>query len=166
MADKVKGVPRDSSVVMPRLVCRDPAAEIDFCAKTFDAVDLNRRLGPDGKTAHALMTIGPAMIMIEAEWPTLPSRAPTPDGSSPVVIFVYVEDVDEMVERAVANGAEVLVPLQNQFWGDRIAWIMDSSGHVWTVATRIEETTAHERTDRWSAILAEIEKENADRDDR
>jgi PhnB protein len=154
VAEKVKGVPNNSSVVIPRLVCRDPASEIDFCARTFDAIELNRRPGPDGKTAHALMTIGPAMIMIEAEWPTLPSRAPVPDGSSPVVIFVYVEDVDETVERAIANGAQLLVPPQNQFWGDRIAWLMDSSGHVWTVASRIEETTTQERTDRWSAILA------------
>ena len=103
------------------------------------------------------MTIGPAMIMIEGEWPTLPSRAPKADGSSPVVIFVYVTDVDQTVERAIAAGAQVLVPLQNQFWGDRIAWIMDPSGHVWTIATRIEDTTAQQRTDRWSAILADEE---------
>jgi PhnB protein len=93
------------------------------------------------------------MIMIEAEWPSLPSRAPATDGSSPVVIFVYVPDVDNTVDRAVGNGAKVLVPLQNQFWGDRIAWLMDPAGHVWTVATRIEETTAQERTDRWDKIL-------------
>lgn len=92
--------------------------------------------------------------MIEAEWPKLPSRAPTPDGSSPVVIFVYVPDVDETVERATGCGAKVLVPLQNQFWGDRIAWLMDPAGHVWTVATRIEETTAEERTARWEKIRA------------
>jgi len=150
---EVKGIPDNSSVVMPRLICRDPAAEIDFCARTFSAVEINRRPGPDGKTAHALMTIGPAMIMIEGEWPTLASRAPTPDGSSPVVIFVYVEDVDQTVERAIAGGAQVLMPAQNQFWGDRIAWIMDPSGHVWTVATRIEETSEDQRKDRWSGIL-------------
>ena len=155
MATKVKGVPDNSSVVIPRLVCRDPASAIDFCAGTFDAVELNRRPGPDGRVAHALMTIGPAMIMIEAEWPTLPSRAPIPDGTSPVVIFVYVEDVDQTVERAVARGAQVLIPAQNQFWGDRIAWIMDPSGHVWTIATRVEETTAEERQDRWSGILSD-----------
>jgi PhnB protein len=79
------------------------------------------------------------MIMIEAEWPTLTSRAPKRDGSSPVVIFVYVEDVDRTVERAIMNGAQILVPLQNQFWGDRTAWIMDPAGHVWTVASRIED---------------------------
>jgi PhnB protein len=92
------------------------------------------------------------MIMIEAEWPTLPSRAPTPDGSSPVVIYVYVVDVDATVARAIAGGAQVLVPVQNQFWGDRTAWIMDPSGHVWTVAARVEETTAQERDKRWTDI--------------
>ncbi|HEX9945486.1 MAG TPA: VOC family protein [Thermoanaerobaculia bacterium] len=153
MADKVKGVPDNSSVVIPRLVCRDPASAIDFYVSTFDAVELNRRPGPDGTVAHALMTIGPAMIMIEAEWPTLPSRAPSLDGTSPVVIFVYVEDVDQTLERAVGRGAQVLIPAKNQFWGDRTAWIMDPSGHVWTIATRVEETTAQERQDRWSSIL-------------
>jgi len=101
------------------------------------------------------MTIGPAMIMIEAEWPTLKSRAPQLDGSSPVVMYVYVEDVDQTVERALSGGAEVLMAAQNQFWGDRIASIMDPSGHVWTIATRIEETSPQERTDRWSGILAD-----------
>jgi len=155
MEANVKPIPDGASAVIPRLVCRDPAAAIDFCVSTFGAIERLRRLGPDGNVAHAMMTIGPAMIMIEGEWPTLTSRAPNPDGSSPVVIYVYVEDVDKTVERAIANGAQVLVPLQNQFWGDRIAWIMDPSGHVWTVATRIEETTTQERTDRWSAILAD-----------
>jgi PhnB protein len=155
MATKAKGVPDGASVVIPRLVCRDPAAAIEFCASTFGAVERVRRPGPDGTVAHALMTIGPAMIMIESEWPTLPSRAPTPDGSSPVVVFVYVEDVDQAVERGVAAGARVLIPAQNQFWGDRTAWIMDPSGHVWTIATRIEETGENERKDRWSSILTD-----------
>jgi PhnB protein len=153
MAVKVNPIPGNSSLLIPRLVCRDPAAAIAFCQRTFNAVSLNERPGPDGAVAHALLTIGPAMLMIEGEWPTLPSRAPAHDGSSPVVLFIYVDDVDRVVERAVAGGASVLLPAQNQFWGDRIAWIMDPSGHVWTVATRIEETTADERTHRWSSIL-------------
>src|SRR5688572_4689790 len=131
MASNVGKLPENTSIIIPRLVCRDPAAEIDFCVAAFDAVVLNRRPGPDGTVAHGLMTIGPAMVMIEAEWPTLASRAPRPDGSSPVVIYVYVADVDQTVERAVASGAKVLIPLQDQFWGDRIAWIMDPAGHVW-----------------------------------
>ena len=147
------GIPDNSSRIIPRLVCRDGAAEIDFCTGTFDAIEVNRRPGPDGTMAHALLTIGSEMIMIEGEWSTLPSRAPKPDGSSPVVIFLYVEDVDKTVERAIARGATVLVPAQNQFWGDRIAWIMDPAGHVWTLATRVEETTAAERTERWNATM-------------
>jgi PhnB protein len=155
MADgSVKGIPEGASVVIPRLFCRDVAAEIEFCKNTFGAVEAIRRPGPDGTAAHAMMTIGPAMIMIEAEWPELTSRAPKPDGSSPVVIYVYVPDVDKTVERAVAGGAKVLFPVATQFWGDRIGWVMDPSGHVWTIATRIEETTEEERKGRWSDILA------------
>ena len=157
----VKGIPEGASVVIPRLFCRDVVAEIDFCRNTFGAVERVRRPGPDGAVAHALMTIGPAMIMIEAEWPGLASRAPKPDGSSPVVIYVYVEDVDKTVERAVAGGAKVLLPVAFQFWGDRIGWVMDPSGHVWTVATRIEETTEGERKGRWSDIVAGSEPGSA-----
>jgi PhnB protein len=153
-------LPQNTSIIIPRLVCRDPAAEVDFCVRAFEAIELNKRPGPDGTLAHALLKIGPEMIMIEAEWPSLPSRAPAMDGTSPVVIFIYVPDVDKVVERATGSGASVLVPPENQFWGDRIAWLMDPSGHVWTVATRIEQTTAEERTKRWDQALA---KERAEK---
>jgi PhnB protein len=155
VATDVEGIPPGASVIIPRLVCRDPAVAIAFCANTFGAVERVRRPGADGTVAHALMTIGPAMIMFEAEWPTLTSRAPKPDGSSPVVMYVYVEDVDLTVKRAIAGGARLLIPAQDQFWGDRTAWIMDPSGHVWTIATRIEETGDQERKDRWSSILSD-----------
>ena len=155
MTSGMKGIPEGASVVIPRLFCRDVAAEIDFCRNTFGAVERVRRPGPDKTAAHALLTIGPAMIMIEAEWPGVATRAPKPDGSSPVVIYVYVEDVDQTVERAIAGGAKVLLPVENQFWGDRIGWVMDPAGHVWTIATRIEETTEEERQARLSRIMAE-----------
>ena len=102
-----------------------------------------------------------AMIMIETEWPEVANRAPAPDGSSPVVLYVYVEDVDRTVERAVAAGARIAMPLTNQFWGDRTAWIVDPSGHVWTLATRIEETTEEERQARLARILAAKTSEQA-----
>jgi PhnB protein len=150
---KVKPIPDGVPVVMPMLVCRDAAAAIDFCKTTFGAAELVRRPGPDGTVAHAALTIGAAMIMIEAELPTLASRAPQPDGSSPVVIYVYVEDVDTVMERAVAAGARVLLPVKNQFWGDRTGRIVDPSGHVWTISTRVEETSSAERQERWSSIV-------------
>lgn len=155
MTVRARGIPDNSSVVIPRLVCRDPAGAIAFCSQVFGAVEVTRRPGADGRVVHALLTIGPAMIMIEAEWPTLTSRAPAPDGSSPVVIFVYVENVDHTVERAVACGARLLMAPQTQFWGDRTAWVMDPCGHVWTIASRVAETTEDDRQRRWSSILRE-----------
>ena len=139
--------------MMAMLVCRDAAAEVEFCKATFRAEELNRRPGPDGQLAHALLFISGAHVMIEAEWPSLASRAPSLDGSSPVVLFVYVEDVDSTFDRAVAAGAKVLLAPKDQFWGDRSCRIMDPAGHVWTIATRVEATSAEERTKRWTAIL-------------
>ncbi|MCI0738222.1 MAG: VOC family protein [Gemmataceae bacterium] len=149
---QAKPIPEGVPVILPMLVCRDVSAEIDFCKATFNAVELVRRPGPDGTAAHAALMIGAAMVMIEAEWPTLSSRAPQPDGSSPVVLYVYVEDVDTVIERAVAAGAKVLLPVKDQFWGDRTGRILDPSGHVWTIATRVEETSSAQRDERWSKV--------------
>jgi PhnB protein len=151
----MKGIPENSPIVIPRLFCRDVAIEADFCVATFEAIERLRRPGPDGSVAHALLSIGPAMVMIEREWPELASRAPALDGSSPVVMYVYVEDVDAVVQRAVAAQAKLLSPIQDQFWGDRTGWIMDPSGHVWTIATRIETTSEEQRSTRWDSIRSE-----------
>jgi len=149
-----KPIPDGASVVMPMLVCRDAGAELEFCKTAFGAAERVRRPGPDGAVAHALVTIGGAMVMIEGEWPTLSSRAPSVDGSSPVAIYVYVDNVDSVVERAVDAGAKILVPIQDQFWGDRTGRIIDPAGHVWIVSSRIEETTENERRERWSHIAS------------
>ena len=154
MSTDTDGVPEGASKVIPRLFCRDASAEIEFCKTTFSAVELARRPDASGNVAHAMLTIGPAMVMIESEWPGLANRAPAADGSSPVVLYVYVANVDATVDRAVAAGAKVLMPLADQFWGDRTAWIVDPSGHVWTVATRIEETTEEQRKERLDRIHA------------
>ena len=156
-----KPPPEGVPVVIPRLVCRDPVAEIDFIAHTFNARELNRRPGPDGAVVHALLTIGPAMVMIESEWPQITNRAPKLDGTSPVALYAYVEDVDAAVERAVDGGAKVLAPAADQFWGDRTAWIMDPSGHVWTIWTRIEEPTEEERQARLARIHARQKEASA-----
>lgn len=155
MTGQVKGIPEGASVVIPRLFCGNPAVQIGFCKTTFGAQELNRRCGPDGSVLHALVTIGPAMVMIESEWPGFANRAPQPDGSSPVALYVYVEDVDQAVDRAVAAQGKLLVPPQDQFWGDRTAWVMDPSGHVWTIATRVEEPTEEERQRRFGRLQAD-----------
>jgi PhnB protein len=148
-----KSVPLGVQAVFPMLVCQSPEAAMNFCAVAFGAVEQVRRPGPDGSAIHIAMRINDAFLVVQSEFPdVVASRAPVADGSSPVVIFVYVADVDQALERAVAAGAEVLVPAQNQFWGDRTARILDPSGHVWMVASRIEETTEEQRAERWSDI--------------
>lgn len=149
----VKSLPEGVQAVFPMLVCRSPEAEMNFCESAFGAVEQVRRPGPDGSPIHIAMRINGAFLVVQSEVPdVVASRAPVADGSSPVVIFVYVADVDDAVERAVAGGAKVLSPAKNQFWGDRTARILDPSGHVWMVASRIEETTEQERAERWSHL--------------
>lgn len=125
--------------VIPMLVCRDAAAEIDFCKAAFGAVELSRRSEVDGSVVHATLGIGECMIMVHGETEHLASEAPKTDGSSPVVVYIYLEDVDTVIERAVAAGARILTPLADQFWGDRMGRIVDPSGHMWNVASRLKE---------------------------
>lgn len=148
-----KPIPERVQAVFPMLVCQSPEAEANFCAVAFEAVEQVRRPGPDGTPIHIAMRINGAYMVIQSEFPDVTaSRAPNADGSSPVVLFVYVADVDQAVDRAVAMGAKILLPVQNQFWGDRTGRIIDPSGHVWTVASRIEDTTEEQRQGRWSDI--------------
>jgi PhnB protein len=121
------------------LVCRDAASEIDFCKAGFGAVELSRRADVDGTVVHATLTIGEALIFVHGEFPALGSRPPQLDGSSSVVIYVYLEYVDIAIDRAVAAGARVLIPVTNAFWGDRVGRIIGPSGHVWNVATRSKD---------------------------
>lgn len=147
----IKSIPEGVQAVFPMLVCRSPEAEMNFCAAAFGAVEQVRRPGPDGAPIHIAMRINGAFLVVQSEFPDVAaSRAPNDDGSSPVVLFVYVADVDQAVERAVDLGATILLPVQDQFWGDRTARVLDPSGHVWTVASRIEETTEDQRQRRWS----------------
>jgi PhnB protein len=152
MTETPKPIPGNSSILIPRLVCRDLKSETEFLTQALGVNELGHRDGPDGTPVHALLTVGPQMLMLEKEWPQLTGRAPQPDGSSPVVLYLYVESVDRTLEKALALGARQLIPATNQFWGDRTAWIIDPAGHVWTIATRIEETTSDERANRWDTI--------------
>ena len=153
MNEPQKAVPVGASAIIPRLFCRNPADEVEFCVSAFHAEERVRRPAPDGTLGHALITIGPAMVMIEGEWPEAPNRAPSRDGSTAVALYVYVENVDETLERALSHGARLLMAAANQPWGDRIAWFLDPAGHVWTVATRVEETTEQQRDERLGSLL-------------
>lgn len=121
------------------LVCSNAAEEIEFCQRAFSAVELSRRTAKDGSVIHATLEINESLIMIHDESPHLASRAPQADGSSSVVICLYGEEVDSIIKRAVAEGAQILLPPEDQSWGDRVGRIVDPSGHVWNIAARIHE---------------------------
>lgn len=124
-------------MIIPMLVCRDAAAEIEFCKAAFGAQELSRRAADDGSVIHATLMIHQALIMVHNESPHLTSKAPQTDGSSSVVTYLYDEDVDAIIDRALAAGAQMLLPAENQFWGDSVGRIMDPAGHVWNIAARI-----------------------------
>ncbi len=121
------------------LVCKNPDNEVEFCKHSFDAVELSRREGKDGGVIHAALRIKDSIFMVHDESDHLESRAPLSNGSSPVVIYLYVEEVDFVIEKALKNGARVVLPSEDQYWGDRVGRIIDPENHVWNIASRIKE---------------------------
>lgn len=119
------------------LVCRDAEAELHFCIHAFGATELSRRNAHDGSVIHATLAVHQSLIMVHSESPHLASRAPLDDGSSPVVTYLYDEDVDAIMDRAITLGAKVVLPAEDQFWGDRVGRIIDPAGHVWNIAAPI-----------------------------
>jgi PhnB protein len=123
-------------VIIPMLTCINTAAEIEFCKRAFEAAVLSERVWADGKIIHATLAVGQSLFMIHGEISHLASRAPQNDGSSSVVIYLYLPDPDLTIEAAVEAGASVLLPAADQPWGDRVGRIMDPAGHVWNIARR------------------------------
>jgi PhnB protein len=124
--------------VVPMLMCRDAAAEMEFCKAAFGAVELSRRTAEDGSVLHGLVAIGAALVMVHGETHHFASRAPQPDGSSSVVIYLYLNDVDAAMTKAVAAGACIVLAAEDQFWGDRVGRIIDPESHVWNIASRVK----------------------------
>ncbi len=114
--------------------------------------------GPGGRIMHAEVTIGAAPIMLSDEWPEMGFRGPEALGGSPVQLYVYVEDVDALAERAVAAGATALGPVGDQFYGDRTVQLKDPFGHLWSFATHIEDVPEDELRRRAEACMAEHAK--------
>lgn len=123
-------------MLIPMLVCADAPAQVSFCQAAFGAVELSRRTGPDGRVIHATLSFFDSLFMVHDDTPHLGSRPPAADGSSPVVHYLYCDDADATIARAVAAGARVLLPAADQAWGDRVGRIIDPAHHVWNVASR------------------------------
>ena len=140
----VKPVPDGYHTVTPYLIVNDAVRAIDFYKQAFGATELFRMQKPDGKIGHAELKIGDSPIMLADEHPEAGAKSPQSLGGAAVSILLYVEDADAVTEQAVAAGAKVLRPLQDQFYGDRSATLSDPFGHTWHVATHIEDVTPEE----------------------
>lgn len=140
----VKPVPDGMHTLTPHLVCRDAAAAIAFYQKAFGAVELARLPGPQGKLMHALLRIGDSPLMLVDEFPDWGALGPRSLKGSPVTLHLYVEDVDAAVERAVAAGARLTMPVADMFWGDRYGTLEDPFGHHWSIATHVRDLSPEE----------------------
>jgi uncharacterized glyoxalase superfamily protein PhnB len=140
----VKAVPDGMHTITPHLVCRDAAAAIAFYQKAFGAVELARLPGPQGKLLHALLRIGDSPLMLVDEFPDWGALGPQSLKGSPVTIHLYVEDVDAAVERAIAAGARLTMPVADMFWGDRYGTVEDPFGHRWSIATHVRDLSPEE----------------------
>lgn len=133
--------------VIPHLCVDDAAAAIDFYVKAFGATELGRVPQADGRLIHAAVQINGSTVMLNDDFPEFDngkSQTPKAFGGSPVTIHLTVTDVDAKFEQAVAAGAEVVMPLDDQFWGDRYGMVRDPFGHQWSLGQPVREVSPEE----------------------
>jgi PhnB protein len=149
---KVDPVPKGFHSVTPYLTVKGAAAALDFYARAFGAVELYRLVGPDGRIGHAELRIGDSVLMLSDEYPDFGALGPVAIGGTPVKLQIYVPDADAAVARAVAAGATLLRPVQDQFHGSRSGMVADPFGHGWFIATQTEEVEPAEMQRRWDRM--------------
>jgi PhnB protein len=152
MPTKVKPIPDGYHHVTPYLSIKGAAAAIDFYNQAFGAVEVVRMPQPDGRIGHAELKFGDSHVMLADEFPEMNVVGPKTLGNTSVGLLLYVDDVDKTVERAVALGAKITKPVQDQFYGDRTATLEDPFGHKWTVAVHLEDVTPEEMNRRMAAM--------------
>ena len=148
-----KPIPDGYHTVTPYLVVQNAASALEFYKKAFGAEELMRLASPDGKIGHAEIKIGDSPIMLADEFPEMGYRGPQALGGSPVSIMLYVEDVDARFNQAIAAGAKVKRPVKDEFYGDRAGNLEDPFGHVWTIATHIEDVSVEEMNRRFEEAM-------------
>jgi PhnB protein len=149
---EVKPLPEGYHNVTPYLFVRTAALAIDFYKQAFGAVETVRMPGPDGRIMHAELRIGDSIVMLADENPQNGVMSPQTVGGYSVGLHVYVEDVDAVYKKAVDNGAKALRPVKNQFYGDRSGSLLDPFGHMWSVATHVEDVSPDEMRERMKAM--------------
>ncbi len=149
-------IPDGNHAITPHLVIKGASEAIEYYKEAFGAEELCRMPfpGPDGqvKLGHAELQIGDSRLFLADEFPQQGCQAP--NGSSPVTIHLYVDDVDTVFDRAVKAGATAAMPPADMFWGDRFSKIVDPFGHHWSIATHVEDLTPEQMQERMAAAFA------------
>jgi PhnB protein len=148
---KVKPQPDGYHAITVYLIIDGASDAIDFYAKVFGTKERMRMPAPDGKIGHAELDLGDSVIMLADEFPDMGIKSPTTLGGSPAFLHIYVDDVDTVFNGAVAAGAKMLQPLEDKFYGDRAGMLEDPYGHIWSVATHIEDVPEEEMEARAAA---------------
>jgi len=144
VAEPVAAVPQAAA---PYMTLKNAAHAIEFYKKAFGAIETFRLVEPSGKIGHAQIAIGNSTIMLADEYPDYDAFSPSTLGGSPVKMHLYVDDVDAVFERAVAAGAKIIRPVEDQFYGDRSGQLSDPFGYTWTVASH-QQMLSHEEIQR------------------
>jgi len=148
-----KPIPDGYRTATPYLIIKGAAEAIEFYKRAFGATELLRMADPQGRVGHAEIKIGDSVIMLADEHPAMGYRGPRSLGGSSVSILLYLEDVDAVFERALKAGAKAQRPVVDQFYGDRSGTLEDPFGHVWTVATHVEDVAPEEMQRRAEAAM-------------
>ena len=152
-----KPIPAGFHTVTPHIVIRNAARAIDFYKEAFGAKELFRMPGPDGKSImHAEIKIGDSIIMIGEEHPEFGCKSPQALNGTPVGIHLYVENADDIFQRAVKAGAQSVMPVEDQFWGDRYGKLKDPFGHEWSIATHQRDLTPEQMQKGASEAFAKM----------
>jgi PhnB protein len=144
----------DVHELYPYLRVHSAAEAIEFYSRAFGAQELFRLTAPGGRIGHAQIKFGPATVMLGDEYPEHGVRGPRSLGGTTVAIHLHVEDVDQAFEQAVKAGASVVMPLKNQFWGERVAIVRDPFGHEWLLGGHLESVTPEEMQSRYTQSFA------------
>jgi uncharacterized glyoxalase superfamily protein PhnB len=141
----VKAVPTGFHTLTPHLTVRNAKEALEFYKRAFAAEVGNIAYMPNGKVMHAGLKIGDSHLMLNDEMPEFGVLSPlSTGGNSPVTIHIYTENVDEAFNRAVSAGAQVKMPLMDQFWGDRYGVVTDPYGHKWSIAAHVRDLSPEE----------------------
>jgi PhnB protein len=150
----VKPIPDGFHSVTPYLTVSDAEAAIAFYERAFGAKEVVRMDAPGGKIGHAEVRVGDSLVMVSDAFPQSSVRPPSELGGTSASVFLYVEDVDAVVAEAVDAGATLTSEVADMFWGDRFGTITDPFGHIWSIATHVEDVPAEEMAERAKAAMA------------